>query len=360
MKRKNKFDTFDKIDDFDKMLFEYYDNKNDDIPLSTQKAIDNSINTAFNNTSKSKHKLSTFTMLKRVAVFILSLGIITATTVYAKDIVNFITSLFNNTNSGIDTAVDNGHLQNVDMDFIECNDIGLKVDYLLMDNHNLNISFVYKYLGEEVNIKSIKYEDLIIKNEKGDILCSVSDNPIQTTNMIQFDITSTSEQEFIDNFTIRDSLLVTSKNLPVSETLYIDITKIELNLYEEIKYIDGNWSFSINVDNKTVIKNSYNHYFSNPYVNSVKTNLDATALSIELELNTLFNDSILYRHGTITLKDSNNKTYRPTKMLSQKDDSSGTSTITLFYPISVYDNIDKLYLNVKLDTDKQIDIELSK
>ena len=133
-----------------------------------------------------------------------------------------------------------------------------------------------------------------------------------------------------------------------------------MELYDEIRHINGNWNLSINIENKSITTSPYKVNYNSNLINNIVTNIDATALSIELELNTLFNDSILYRHGTITLKDSNNKTYRPTKMLSQNDDSSGTSTITLFYPISVYDNIDKLYLNVKLDTDKQIDIELSK
>ena len=44
----------------------------------------------------------------------------------------------------MDTAVENGYVQNVDMDFIEDNNLGVKVDYVLMDDHNLNISFVYK------------------------------------------------------------------------------------------------------------------------------------------------------------------------------------------------------------------------
>ena len=33
MEQKNKFDTFDKPDDFDKMLFDYYDNNNEEVPL---------------------------------------------------------------------------------------------------------------------------------------------------------------------------------------------------------------------------------------------------------------------------------------------------------------------------------------
>lgn len=357
MEEKNKFDTFDEIDDFDKMLFEYYDKQNNDIPLSTQETIENALK------SKHKEKSNTITMLKRVAVFILSLGIITATTVYAKDIVNFITSLFTNSNPGIDKAVDNGYVQNVEMDFIKYNDVGVKVDYVLMDDKNLDISFIYKYFGKESGLKSLKYVDLTIKDEQDNIICFIAEDSIGNNDIVGTSIYSSKEQSFIDNTTIRDSLLVGSEGFPNSRTLYIEIRKIALILNEEIKYIKGNWNFSINLEDKIVTRNSYEYsYSNNSYVENIQTSLNATSLSIELQLNTLFDEATLYNRNAIILKDENSNTYRPTKMLSKNNNVSEpyNSTITLLYPISAYDNINKLYLHINLDSDKQIDIELLK
>lgn len=356
MEQKNKFDTFDKPDDFDKMLFDYYENKNENIPLSTQKAIENAFK------DKHKEKSTTITMLKRVAIFILSLGIITATTVYAKDIVNFITNIFTNSNPGIDKAVENGYVQNVDMDFITYNDVGVKVDYLLMDDHNLDISFVYKYFGEATNIKELKYADLSIKDEQNNVLCFVSEDTTNT-NVIDASIDSTKEQQFIDDTTIRDSLLITSKEFLNSKKLYIEISKITLTLNDEIKYINGSWKFSINLDDNFVTRNSYEYSSTNSsYVDNIVTLLNATSLSIEMHLNTLFDEATLYTRNAIILTDENNNTYRPTKMLSKNNNTFEpySSTITLLYPISTYDNINKLYLHIVLSSDKQIDIELTK
>lgn len=356
MEQKNKFDTFDKPDEFDKMLFDYYDKKNEEIPLSTQNAIENAFK------DKYKEKSTTIMMLKRVAVFILCIGIVTATTVYAKDIINFITSIFTNSNPGIDKAVDNGYVQNVDMDFITYNDVGIKVDYLLMDDHNLDISFVYKYYGEIINLKNMKYANLTIKDEENNILCFISED-ITNTNVLATSVDSTSEQQFIDNTTIRDSLLVTSKEFPSCQTLYVEISKMTLALDEEIKNINGNWNFSINVDDKIVTRNSYEYSSTdNPYIDTIKNSITATSLSIELQLNTLFDEATLYSRNAITLKDENNNTYRPTKMLSKNTNTSEpySSTITLLYPISIYDNINKLYLHINLDSDKQLDLEFSK
>lgn len=357
MEQKNKIYTFDKPDEFDKMLFDYYDKKNEEIPLSTQNAIENAFK------DKHKEKSTTIIMLKRVAVFILCIGIVTATTVYAKDIINFITSIFTNSTPGIDKAVDNGYVQNVDMDFITYNDVGVKVDYLLMDDKNLDISFIYKYFGETSNIKEIKYVDLSIKDEQNNFICFISENAVSDNIIVGSSIRSTNEQQFIDKSTIRDSLLVTSEKFPSSQTLYIEIQKITLTLDDEITYINGNWNFSIDLADNFVTRNSYEYSCTNSsYVNNVKTSLNTTSLSIDLQLNTLFDESTLYTRNAITLKDESNNTYRPTKMISQNTNLSEpySSTINLLYPISIYDNINKLYLHINLNSEKTIDIELTK
>ena len=360
MKKNNNFDAFDKPNDFDEMLFNYFDKKDENIPLSTQ----NTIKNALKNTHKQKN--ISFTMLKRIAIFIISFGIIIATTVYAKDIINFLTSIFTNSNSGIDTAVENGYVQNVDMDFIECNNVGVKVDYILMDDHNLDISFVYKYFGESVNITELKYVDLTIKDEQDNIICFISEDTVENNDIADnniYSIYSSNEQEVIDSTTIRDSLLVTSEKFPSSKTLYISIQKITLTSNNEIHYISGNWNFSINLDNKLVTRNSYEYYSTdNSLIDNIKTSITATSLSIELQLNTLFDEAILYTQNAITLTDESNNAYIPTKMLSKNNNTSEpySSNITLLYPISIYDNINKLYLHINLSSDKQIDIELIK
>ena len=248
------------------------------------------------------------------------------------------------------------------MDFITYNDVGVKVDYLLMDDHNLDISFVYKYYGKVINLKNMKYASLTIKDEENNILCFISEDTTNTT-VLATSVDSTSEQQFIDSTTIRDSLLVNSKEFPRCQTLFLEISKMTLELDEEIKNINGNWNFSINIDDKLVTRNSYEYSSTdNPYIDNVKTSITATSLSIDLQLNTLFDETTLYTRNAITLKDENNNTYRPTKMLSKNINSSEpySSTITLLYPISIYDIINKLYLHINLDSDKQLDLKFSK
>lgn len=362
MEEKDKFEMFNQPDAFDKMLFDYYKNKATQLPLSTQSTIENALNST---KPKEENTTNNAILLKRVAVFVVSLGVITATTVYAKDIVNFISKIFTNSNSGIDKAVDNGYVQNVDMDFIKCGDIGVKVDYLLMDDKNLDISFVYKYYGDDIAFDSMTFGNLTIKDEEDNVLCLMTedDSNINTTNVLGLSTTSSSKVELLDNTSARESLLILSKKFPASKLLYIEITDIALTQNDNVKYINGNWDFSIRIDDKFVTRNSYEYSSTkSPYVDNVVTSLNNTALSIELKLNTLFDEATLYSRNSIILKDENGNKYRPTKMRSQNISNTKpySSTITLTYPISTYDNINKLYLHINLDSSKEIDLELSK
>lgn len=354
MKNENNFDEFDNI------LFEYYKN-NRNVPLSTQKAIQ----TAFTKERK-KNTVTPITILKKVAILIVSISVVTASTVFAKDIINFINKIFNNSNPGVDTAVQNGYVQNVDMDFIECNNIGVKVDYVLMDDYNLDISFVYKYYDEKFAVNNINFSDITIKDENDNILYDMYTNSnIDTSTNILYNYSTLKEDaEQIDDFTIRNSLLVSSNKFPHSKILFINISGIDININNKINHIEGNWSFSINLGNKFIYRTtSQYNVTNNSYINNISTIVSDTSLAIELHLNTLLNNDFVLKRGNITLKDTNNNNYLYTQISSGnslEESKTYSSIITLTYPITVYNNTDHLFLHIELDKDKFIDLELFK
>lgn len=359
MEEKNKFDTFDDLDDFDKMLFDYYDKQCDDVPLSTQLTIENALK------NRSSEKSASF--LKKVAIFIVCLGVVTATTVYAKDIVDFFTNVFTNSNPGIDKAVENGYVQNVDMDFIVCNDVGVKVDYLLMDDHNLDISFVYKYFGETIKADNITFNDLSIIDESNNLIFCFSENQVsykKDFNIIKTNAKFTESQNLINTQSIRSSLLLSSENFPRSKILTFLISNISLTLDNTKNNIIGNWNFSINIENKFAQRNTitYNTISSSKFINSIETTLGNTSLIINLNLNFLLDELNFLRPSNIILCDNNNINYVYTnldiKNLSNNEPYNSIMTIT--YPITFYDKIDYLYLHVNLDSEHSIDIELLK
>lgn len=354
MKNKNKLDIFNNPDSFDKKMFEYYENKKENIPFSTQHVIEN----AFSKKEKVKQPINN--LVKRIAIFIIAFGVMTMGAVYAKNIIGFITGIFNNTNHGIEKAAENGYIQNIEMDYIESNNIEVKTDYLTMDDKSLAISFIYKYRGEELDIKSIKANKMKLMDDKNNIICYISDEPIINTDIIGTNIDSTSEPVLIDKYCVRDSLLVTAKQFPASQILYVDISQVQITLNDnKTLYIDGNWNYSINIENKLVTRTSYEYKVSNDiFVDKAEITLNQTSLSIALKLNTTFDERRLYSHNAITLKDENNVMYIPTEMLSKNN--SENSTINLCYPISCYDNINILYLHILLSDNKEVNLKLEK
>lgn len=346
-------------DEFDNMFFDYYDN-NKYVPTSTHEAIQNAFLV-----KRKKDAVKPIDILRKVAILIISLGIVTVSTVYAKDIINFITRIFTNSTPGIDKAVENGYVQNVDMDYIVCNDVGVKVDYILMDDHSLDISFVYKYFGETDYVENIAFNDLCIQDEQNNILFWLSKNSLTVNdNSIMKSINlCTNTHQNIDNSTIRNSLLLAFENSLNSKTLSIKVSSLTLKLGNESKNINGNWNFSINLDDKFVYKNeSVYNYSDNPYVNNIKTTLSDSTLLIELDLNTLIDSKLFVKPEFITLTDENNTIYDYIDIKSQNviNNKPYKSIINLSYPISIYDNLNTLFLHIKLDTTRIIDIKLYK
>ena len=351
MKNKNN-DNNDKIDDF---LYNFY-KQNQDIPHSTKLTIDNTIDKIFD--KKKKKSNFNITILKRVAVVVLTVGIFTASTVFAKDIIEFLNRIFTNSHDGINSAVDNGYVQNVHMDFIICNNVGIKVDYVLMDNNNLDISFVYKYYKDNVHLNNVNFTDLSITDEKGNVLCTMLQDSLSNVdnNLIESSAIF-NNNEIIDNTTIRNSLLLKSPCLPNSKKLYININEVSLNVNDTIMKIDGNWNFAIDLNNNSVQKTSFECNYDSPYINDVQTVLTNTSLTIHLKLNTILDKVIITKNSSILLKDNFNTNHLPIKLLSKNLDNS-TSEITLYFPITIYDtDKNKLFFHIDIASDKSIDIE---
>lgn len=333
------------LDDIDKMLFSYFDN-NKDIPSSTQ----DTILKAF---EKPKKTISLVYKIQKVAIILITFIILTTGVVFAKDIINFITSLFTNTTEGINKAIENGYVQNIDMDFVYDNDIGIKVDYLVMDDTNLDVSFVYDYKNNET-IKTIGIYEYIIRDEKNNLIYYYFDDISKMNYKKSF---STHKLRNEEQIYCRESILYTSNQFPQSKTLIFEITTIMINNTK----ITGNWIFNINLEpNFTQISDNIFTTTYNPYIDDITINLQETALQIDLKLNTNINTDLLVIPDNRIIKDKSNNIIH-CLYISSKNISQNHSEISLNFDISKYDNnINWLNLFIKLDDTKTIDIILSK
>ena len=80
---------------------------------------------------------------------------------------------------------------------------------------------------------------------------------------------------------------------------------------------------------------------------------------MEIGIFLLIYENILYSYNLIPLKDENNNIYNSSYMYSKNNVDENTSTLTLIYPISKYDNIKQLFLDIKIDYEKNLKIDIT-
>lgn len=295
-------DRENNIDELDKMLFDYFDS-NKDVPNYINETIHNAL-------QKEKKQRNYFNIMRKVAMIIISFGIISTSIVFAYDIINFITSIFTNSTEAIDSAVENGYVQNVNMDYIYDNDIGIKVDALVLDDTNLDISFIYNYQGKEP-IDSLELYKYKIKDENNNILYELDRSTaykesISSATQLKKD----NDIVLIDENIFKESLLYTSKQFINCKEIIIEISQIKITRNTNSNIKNGNWNFSVQIEED--LKNRESVFYTienNNYLNDSKVELTETSLKINLEFNFRLNKSIIRSSDMIILRDSLGKEY---------------------------------------------------
>ena len=267
-------------DEFDKMLFEHF-SKNKEVPYSTTRTIEQALSQ-----NKKKHISD---IIKRIISIIVTLALLSTGVVFAKDIIIYIRSYFTNTNEGIETAANNGYIQNVDSDFIESNGLSAKIDNILLDDNNLDISFIYKYTNEK--IEAINFSDILIKDENDNILYYISDdyNIEYFNNRIGETLSRNNSIENLNDGIFRESILISAKNkaFPKSSKLKITIKKAYLIKNSTSYTLNGLWEFNFDLSSKFITRENYTYTLSNnSYITDYTATLNDTSLNIQLYLNT--------------------------------------------------------------------------
>lgn len=334
-------ELFDKLSDEEKEIANLYFREK----LTTEKIAE--LLNSNKNTVKSKvYRIRL--KLKELAIIVLVLCIITTTTVFADDIIDFIISLFTTSRQAIDTAVENDYVQNVDMDFVYDKDIGIKVDYILIDDTNLDVSYVFD-CKSDTNITSVELLDYTITDENG--------NKIYSTDM---NCIANSSNNFVRPMQISKTLfkysnLYTTQNyFPLSNKFIFNINLIAISKNSIFEEINGNWSFEIDLKDQFLNRKSENYIASySEYISKIDATINETSLTIDLQLNTDINKNIFMNSNSIILKNALGETY---KLLFA---SGNTNSINLIFDISKYaENIHNLNLYITLDEKQYIDIKL--
>ncbi len=241
-------------DNIDKQLYQYFEN------ISVPKKLDDIIERTIQTKEYQKRKKYNQYLLKVASLFIIF--VISGSIVFAKNIVNSILEIFTDTHQGIVKAIENGYIADIDMEYIYSNELGIRVNTVIMDDYNLCITFRIQTEKNIDNINYVELPDLVINDEKDNLIfCSYNNvkgyeafckknhiiynkNNMQnnyTNNGYATEIISKSGNEIVF------ALKMYSSNYPRSEKLYMNFKKIMMGESKEnvSRIKNGIWKMEI-------------------------------------------------------------------------------------------------------------------
>lgn len=186
--------------------------------------------------------------------------------VFANDIGKFFSNIFGgNASDGVQTAVDNGYIQEAEPQYIEADGIEISVDSFLVDDYNLDINFKIKLdkKYDMKNMENLQPYDMKIVDENNEVVFLTSE--VQTMIAEENKTAGTPDfhplfwggygmtQEVIDDHVIMFHLTAYGSEehkFPKSKKLYVTFTKIINRIGMDDSFKDaytGNWSFELDV-----------------------------------------------------------------------------------------------------------------
>ncbi len=256
---------------------------------------------------------------------------------FADDIGDFITKVFSNQNPHIDFAVENGYVQNIDMDYISSNGIDLKADYFYLDDYYMYIAFE---IDADQEFTKVNLNEFEILDETNNIIYS----------NIEFydDIFCASETKKINkkNGMLLLKLAKIQNEFLKYNKLKVNIQGVELEKDESYKEIYGNWNIEFLIDNSNKIESKNTKYYleSEKLVKKYDLELKNNILKVDLNFSGDYLENFSVTKNNVYLEDENKNIYRITNEIV-----CGKDKIRVLFPIKDADNINDLKLNIEYD-----------
>lgn len=242
-------------DYMDKIIINSLDKKN-----KGTKELGNVIIETVNNLdtkSKETNKKQAYKIYYKAAAGICASVILTTGIVFAKDINNYVGSLFKLGNHGIgeqqiQTAISENYIQYNASDYIKEKDVSYKLEHSLLNDINLifSIDFITNFNIDEFN--DISISGLQIRDENNNqIYMESEDEKIWKNNIAQSIMPNKIQKS---NHEIKASYTLVAPNFPKINTLYISFDKITLYTVSKgvlsTKDIKGNYNLKLDLDSK--------------------------------------------------------------------------------------------------------------
>lgn len=292
------------------------------------------------NNSMPKNKI-----LKTVATFIIAVGIIGSVT-YAGVKIAEIFGIKGMDDAGIQTALQNNYVQNIDMEYIEEEKVKFKVDYLMMDDINFDLVFNFVTEDSVDNYEGIAVSNLKITDENNNqIYVDSEDQDIWTKNIaLMAGNWSVIEKQ---GNTLRQVIHLCSNNFPKSNKIYVSFDKVVLYNVNQgnpitIEY-DGDYKLEFDVSKQLTERKSIEYEAKkSKMIEDVKLTNSGLVVTINSEKYISPKDDI-----TVTNSPGNVYTLSNTLRILDKENLNKIDKQVLIFNMTIYNECDTITL--KLD-----------
>ena len=292
------------------------------------------------NNRVAKEKMKRKVYLSKVAMIFCILTFV-STGVFAMNIGDWFSQIFSNGDEGMQVAVENGYVQNVDMDYVEHAEIAIKVNSLVIDDNKINIVFdVQGEIDGEITLK-----ELYLSTD-GDEYLNKNLKVLSTLYSREFKSVSKYSHLLIIKMTNVE------KKLNVGENLNIILNGLFIfGKNDKFKEINETWNCNVlleedNFKNHKTVASKYIMH-ENKYIENYEINVTNTGTNIQIDFKNNFDKYSLMNKNNIYAETENGEKYLCRELSRIKNDM-----IEINLPITIYDNIQNFNLILKLENEK--------
>lgn len=344
---------------------------------------------AFKKIRENKKKEFKFSYKQKIAASIMAVIIIGGIAFGNTAIAAIKKCLFPN-NYGVQKAVDNGYIQNIENNVMKDNGVDIKVNNVLRDSKRVALSLNLKFNDKDLMkyFKGIKLHCSIKTDDGREIPMDENYNfslDKETGELVFNDILS-----ILDGFG-NENMVSAAKDFKNINSFNLEIKKIELyadasakidpktlpkldndskKQLEEAgvklyKVIDGTWKTNIKLDGKfkDIKPIQYKASENNDFINIVSAEMLPTGMDITFNFKNQtkpLNQETLKDIDNITLVDDKGITYKATERTMQTDNGNNKTNVTKTFCVTSFDKTGAIKIIIKDLNGNTHEIELVK
>lgn len=157
---------------------------------------------------------------------------------FADYIENIAFELFKGTDNEIENVIEKGNYKKINMEYVENNEISIKVDYVATEKNNLYIAF---NILTKNKYDKLYLDDIIIKDKNNFVIMNKQNN--KNNSIVKFQ-----ERKISDNNSIIINEIEEMDDILLNENeIMIEINGIKLLNGDDMIYEKGLWKFEINI-----------------------------------------------------------------------------------------------------------------